>query len=55
VRERRPTRFEPQRELEISPALNRIFYFLMRIETALIRTGLSLPVGGSLLLIAKKV
>lgn len=55
VRERQPTQFEPQRELEISPLLNRAFYFFSRIETALIRAGLTLPAGGSLLLIAKKV
>lgn len=52
--EHAPTQFEPQRELEISPRLNRIFYALMRCETAMIRWGVSLPVGGSLLLVAKK-
>lgn len=55
LKEQAPAQFDPQRELEISPLLNRIFHFLMRIETALIRLGLPLPVGGSLLLAAKKV
>lgn len=53
--ERAPTQFEPQRELDISPRLNRIFYTLMRCETAMIRWGVPLPVGGSLLLVAKKI
>lgn len=53
--ERTPAQFEPQRELDISPLLNRIFYFLMRVETALIRWGVTLPAGGSLLLVGKKI
>lgn len=53
--ERTPAQFEPQRELDISPLLNRIFYFLMRVETALIRWGVMLPAGGSLLLVGKKI
>lgn len=53
--EQTPAEFEPRRELEISPVLNRLFYFLMRVETVLIRLGLSLPAGGSLLLVATKI
>jgi len=53
--ERAPTQFEPQRELDISTRLNRIFDAVMRCEIALIRWGVSLPVGGSLLLVAKKI
>ncbi|OGX06031.1 MAG: hypothetical protein A3G87_08405 [Omnitrophica bacterium RIFCSPLOWO2_12_FULL_50_11] len=53
--ERTPAQFEPQRELDISPLLNHIFYLLMRVETALIRWGVSLPAGGSLLLVSKKI
>lgn len=54
VRECAPEGFDPQRELEISPLLNRIFSFVMLIELLLIRAGFRFPAGGSLLLLAKK-
>lgn len=41
-------------ELAISPWLNSLFFGLLRAELALIRMGLSFPVGGSRLVIAKK-
>lgn len=50
-----PAQFDPQRELAIHSALNRVFLQLMRCEGALIRGGASLPAGGSLLLVAKKI
>ncbi len=53
--ERAPARFDPQRELEISPLLNGVFGFLMQLELAAIRAGVRLPAGGSLLLTARKV
>jgi hypothetical protein len=53
--ERAPVKFDPQRELELSPLLNGVFNILMRIELAMIRTGVRLPAGGSLLLAARKI
>lgn len=55
LRERAPAQFDPQRELEIHPLLNQIFLALMRCECGLVRRGASLPAGGSLLLVAKKI
>lgn len=55
LRERSPADFDPQRELVIHPALNQACLALMRIESAFIRGGASLPAGGSLLLVAKKI
>ncbi len=45
----------PKVELEIAPILNFVFKRVLDIERALIRMGLRLPFGGSLLLIAKKI
>jgi len=52
--ERVSDKFNPQRELSVHPLLNKVFLSLMRCESALIRLGISLPIGGSLLLVAKK-
>ena len=41
-------------ELEINAALNRVFELLMGLEFRFIRLGLSLPLGGSRLLVARK-
>lgn len=54
LREQAPTRFDPQRELTVNPVVNRSLLALMRWEGALIRGGISLPAGGSLLLVARK-
>lgn len=40
--------------LHINPILNKIFEWFISIELALIRVGISLPVGGSRLLVARK-
>ena len=45
---------DPYAETAISPALNRILGMICAPEIALIRMGLSLPAGGSLVLLAKK-
>ena len=42
-------------ELKISPWLNSFFFRLLLTELALIRKGLSFPVGGSRLVVAKKL
>lgn len=41
-------------ELRINPILNKIFEWLLNFELVLIRVGISLPVGGSRLLVACK-
>ncbi len=41
-------------ELRINPILNKIFEWLLNFELALIHAGISLPVGGSRLLVARK-
>lgn len=41
-------------ELRINPVLNKIFEWILYLELTLIRLGVTLPVGGSRLLIARK-
>ena len=41
--------------LRINPILNKIFEWLLNFELALIRVGVALPVGGSRLLVARKL
>lgn len=41
-------------ELRINPLLNKVFEWLLNFELALIRMGISLPMGGSRLLVARK-
>ncbi|MGZ8944488.1 MAG: class I SAM-dependent methyltransferase [Methylococcaceae bacterium] len=41
-------------ELRINPILNKIFEWLLSFELTLIRIGISLPIGGSRLLVARK-
>ena len=38
----------------VNPVLNNIFEWFLRFELALIRVGVSFPIGGSLLLVALK-
>ncbi len=40
--------------LRVNPILNKIFEWFLHFELALIRAGVSLPVGGSRLLVARK-
>ncbi len=42
-------------ELRINPLLNRLFEWMLVLETRLIRAGVDLPFGGSRLLLAKKI
>jgi SAM-dependent methyltransferase len=46
--------YDPMAELKIGGLTNRILGGVLALERALIRMGLSLPAGGSLLLIARK-
>jgi len=48
------TEQDPMKELQIGSLINRLFQFVMHIEAFLIRLGISLPFGGSLLLVAIK-
>jgi trans-aconitate methyltransferase len=41
-------------ELRINPILNKIFEWILYFELGLIRVGISLPIGGSRLLVARK-
>ena len=45
---------DPLQEFRIAPAANRVAGWMMTAERALIRGGLSLPAGGSLLLVARR-
>ena len=49
-----PAEFDPCCELRIHPALNALFGGLSALERTLIRTGLSLPAGGSLFAVARR-
>ena len=46
--------FQPWREFEISPALNKTLESILKFERMVIKTGASFPAGGSLLLIGRK-
>ncbi len=48
------TEFDPLEEFKISESLNQILSKIMDVEHLGVRAGFSLPIGGSLLLIAKK-
>lgn len=45
---------ELEKRVKFSGVLNRVFDLFMRIDEALIRLGLSLPFGGTLLVVARK-
>jgi hypothetical protein len=47
--------FDPYAEFRMNPILNRILEGFLRLELELIRMGISLPVGGSRLIVAKKI
>lgn len=47
--------FDSMAELRINPILNKIFEWILDFEIVLIRIGLSLPLGGSRLLVARKI
>ena len=46
--------YRPESELLIQPWLNKLLAGVMQLEFQLIRLGISLPVGGSLLLVARR-
>lgn len=55
LNKRKMAQYDPEAELKINPILNAIFYGLMRLEIMGIQLGLNYPLGGSRLIIAKKV
>jgi hypothetical protein len=46
--------FDPLAEFRLPKAANRILGTMVGLESVLIRAGISLPVGGSLLLVARR-
>lgn len=46
--------FDPESEFRISPVTNSLLERILNVERKLIRTGVSFPAGGSLLLIARR-
>jgi len=47
--------YDPQAELSVNPLVDRIFERILHLELGLIRRGVSFPVGGSRLAVAKKI
>lgn len=47
--------FDASAELKISPWLNHLFWKILSFERTLIQKGLNFPVGGSRLIVAKKI
>ena len=55
LRRKKPdARMDAMVELRVNPILNKGFEWLLRFESALIRAGISFPLGGSRLLVARK-
>ncbi|MDA9889188.1 class I SAM-dependent methyltransferase [Synechococcus sp. AH-224-G16] len=52
---RRNQKYNPNDEFNISPLLNSLFYFVMRVELIFLKFGLRFPVGGSLVLLGRKL
>lgn len=53
-RHKTDARMDAMAELRINPILNTLFEWLLNFELALIRIGVTLPMGGSRLIIARK-
>jgi SAM-dependent methyltransferase len=54
MRQKRDQNLNPCREFEIRPALNRTLESILGFERMVIKTGVSFPAGGSLLLVGRK-
>jgi SAM-dependent methyltransferase len=50
----RDRNYNPDDEFKISPLLNTTLFLVMQLEITLLRLGLRFPLGGSLLLLARK-
>jgi SAM-dependent methyltransferase len=49
------TQDELNQELKLNPLINKIFEYILRIDEFLIRCGMKLPFGGSLMVVAAKI
>jgi SAM-dependent methyltransferase len=47
--------FDPEREMRIPVVLNAVFEAVLRLELGLIRAGVSFPLGGSRLVVARRI
>jgi SAM-dependent methyltransferase len=54
LQQKRDHDFQPWREFEIGPALNKTLESILKFERMVIKTGASFPAGGSLLLVGRK-
>jgi SAM-dependent methyltransferase len=54
LRQKRDQDFQPWREFEIGPTLNKALESILNFERMVIKTGVSFPAGGSLLLVGRK-
>ena len=55
VQQKRKATFSPAGELKINPFLNKAFYLLMMLELLGMCVGLNYPIGGSRLIVARKI
>jgi SAM-dependent methyltransferase len=51
---RQRTQYDPMSEFKISPVMNAVFEKTLDVERLMIQAGLSFPLGGSLLLLARR-
>jgi hypothetical protein len=54
LQQKRDLDFQPWREFEIGPELNKTLESILKFERMIIKTGASFPAGGSLLLVGRK-
>jgi len=54
LQQKRNHDFQPWREFEIGPTLNKTLEAILKFERMVIKTGASFPAGGSLLLVGRK-
>lgn len=52
---KREESFRAEMETDVNPVINRVLMAALTAERTLLKTGISLPAGGSLLLVAKKI
>lgn len=55
LQKRESEEFDPGAELKINPVLNSVFGYMLGLEISGIKLGMSYPVGGSRLVVAKKI
>ena len=54
LQQKRNHDFQPWREFEIGPAVNKTLESILKFERMVIKAGVSFPAGGSLLLVGRK-